>query len=249
MPRFIAHDSRLHGSINSRDPRRSFYHLYSPACPLSKIAEDFERDFNNIHREFPLIEKIEMEIWAHGLERGYVTNIGSYDRHIRERRFPDINEEEASRRLNEMTLGYGIKLCREILSLSTIHHLEPLRGKINTLTLNVCGAARIASAYREFTQADLDRFGIESLNRTGDGHEFCSALASRLNCIVHASTESQIYISDEIDWGYREGLWVTYGTDGRLSRTARRYRSGYTDSRGITHANETGPLGQEVRLD
>lgn len=264
MPRFVAHDSRLRGSVSPADIRGQslLYHQYTPACHLSNIVQDFERDWNNYYRQHRISfseRSFDMEIWAHGLELGaQLTGVRSYDRYLIERRFPGVSEEEGIRRLNEATLGYGIQLCWEILSFSTIHHLEPLRGKISSLTLNVCGAAHI-SQERILTQRDLGTYNrvnelngdptMGSLNFNGNGHELCSALARRLQCIVYASTESQIYIADGLSFGNREGLWVTYGSDGRLNRTARRYPSGYVDCHGNIRGNEGDPIGREVHLD
>ena len=128
-------------------------------------------------------------------------------------------------------LGFGIMFCHEQLLLGTLPYLIPLQDKIQKVIFPVtCGTAR----------SSLPNMSIEGV-WPGDGHTFCSRMASTLHAEVTASTERQVYHgvhSGVIDAGEWEGLVVTYGRDGLLipDRTER-HRSAWRARRGRWRGN------------
>jgi hypothetical protein len=106
--------------------------------------------------------------------------------------------------------GYGIQLCREGLSLTTVGKLQPLNGYLSYgIDIYACGAAETAPW---------------TVGQSGDGWTLCSRIASYTQSIVRAALLPQTYIHFggifglfriPINFGRWEGTVLTFDPRGR----------------------------------
>ena len=107
-------------------------------------------------------------------------------------------------------LGYGLQLCRERLTLTTVQSLQPLNGMISYgIDIYACGAAHTATW----------RTGEH-----GDGWTLCSRVASITQSVLRAADLTQWYnyfggiaglFRQEINFGQWEGRVVTFNSRGQ----------------------------------
>jgi len=105
-------------------------------------------------------------------------------------------------------LGFGLQLCREELTLTTVESLRPLNGMISYgIDIYSCGAAHTARWHA---------------GQHGDGWTLCSRVAGVTQSVVRAADLTQWYnyfggiaglFRQPIDFGRWEGRVITF--DGR----------------------------------
>jgi hypothetical protein len=267
MLKFIAHDSRLEGWYqppNQNTIYRKYVITESGGIVSGPEINDFVTECRNwvIDRRRSSHNrqlKVNLEIWAHGSTRiDNATDLEmsvqiAYDLARHERGDSLARQQlvngiyEQLREYNneqQRSLGAGINFCRDNLTVNNVGALAPLSGMINTLTLNVCGAARYSVEHPE-------------------GHILCSQIARVLRANVLASTEIQVYSRGNqqegtvMDFGLREGLWILYRRNGTILRM-RRYPSqwldfvvndAHPDGHVQTRQNMTDPVGQRIPIN
>jgi hypothetical protein len=97
--------------------------------------------------------------------------------------------------------GGGILFGKDNLWLTNINLLGPLRGWFDWVDLCCCGMAYITPGFE---------------GKIGDGNVFCSRLAQILQAPVRASTATQYYALNGVDFGAWEGTVITYGPGGNV---------------------------------
>ncbi len=202
MPRLIAIDRRLidHGQNDgnlgtARQYGADQLFVCDRNTPLSEFISFVARWASGPNTH--------LEIWCHGIEVGG-------------------------------QLGYGLMFCQGGITYSancggTLPLLRGLHGRVQRVVLMVCGPARIApNAAAAAANASC------SPQDFGDGHLFCSEMAKVMGSWLEASTERQLFttgrrpsgafIPGTINYGQREGLWLTYSSNGNLqTHLSRRY--------------------------
>jgi hypothetical protein len=119
-----------------------------------------------------------------------------------------------------MELGFGLQLCREGLTLSTVARTGRLKGLVKLIILYACGPART-------------RAGFEGT--AADGRAFCRELAAWTGAEVLAAVETQYYLNepraglikrlfrigadDTINFGGWEGQLYRFSPDGTVKPT------------------------------
>ncbi len=91
---------------------------------------------------------------------------------------------------NEMSLGFGLQLCREGLTLYNVSLTTAWSGRINRIVLFACGPANT-------------RAGAEGT--TGDGRRFCGELALWSGAEVIAAVQTQYYNTGRSFWEWLRG--------------------------------------------
>ncbi len=112
-----------------------------------------------------------------------------------------------------MSLGFGLQLCMEDLTLANAGVMSPLYNCVNDIILYACGPANTAPG---------------AAGTVGDGRRFCSELAAYTNARVYASDTSQTYNNLKydpaklvceaipIDFGQWEGNVYRFTPDGSV---------------------------------
>jgi hypothetical protein len=112
-----------------------------------------------------------------------------------------------------MTLGFGLQLAMEDLTLRNVGVTAPLYGSIQDIILYACGPANTTAATK---------------GTYGDGQQFCRELASYTGANVYASDTSQAYHNLNydpvklvcetipIDFGDWEGNVYRFSPDGSV---------------------------------
>jgi hypothetical protein len=181
----IAYDSRLNMSL----PNSGYTELFGvdESTPLSVLVNWLSQQATIYNSDF-----VRLRVWAHGYEPMTAPNTttGNVD--------PVPQRSQG---------GAGIQLCKEGLTVDTVDQLQPLKGLIDWIDLQCCGAAYITP-------------GCEGKN--GDGNYFCSRLAQIVETSVKASTATlhtwfpepdSGEVGMHIDW---EGTVLTYGASGAV---------------------------------
>jgi len=113
-----------------------------------------------------------------------------------------------------MTLGFGLQLCLESLTLANGSVMNGLNGAVESIILYACGPAN-TTPY--------------TMGTAGDGRRFCSEMAAYTNADVYASDTSQSYHnasydatkkvceSIPIDFGNWEGNVYLFKSDGTVT--------------------------------
>jgi hypothetical protein len=201
MPRLIAIDRRLidHGhNDGNMGTARQYGADHLLVCDRSTPLSEFT-SFVARHASGP---NTHLEIWCHGLE---------------------ISGQ----------LGYGLMFCRGGITYSatcggSLPLLSVLHGRVQRVVLMACGPARIAPS----SAGAANNLSCNPQD-FGDGHFFCSQMAKVMGSWLEASTERQLFttgrnsgsfIPGTINYGQREGLWLTYAPSGDLqAHLSRRY--------------------------
>jgi hypothetical protein len=132
---------------------------------------------------------------------------------------PDVRS-----RMTRLELGFGLQLCREGLTLATVHRTRCLDGLVATIILYACGPARTRPGWE---------------GTSGDGRQLCRELACATGAEVLAAVETQYYLQepraglikrlfrvgadDTINFGGWEGELYRFSPDGAVMPTIGRW--------------------------
>lgn len=118
--------------------------------------------------------------------------------------------------------GYGLQLCKQGLTLSTISVVATnIRRHIDNIVIYACGTA----------SGQSNNWGT---GRAGDGQHFCKQLARQTSAMVYAADRKQIYT-------YYPGSATLPLDFGRWEGTVYRF-----DPNGSIRAMESGPAATET---